>query len=140
MPSHEIDVYVRFSETDAMGHVNNTSHFLYFEEARTKLFRELANRHNRPFHSMLVSITCDYINQAFAHQTLRVTTNVKKIGTKSFRLVQLLTDAEKGTTIARAETVTVCFDVDKQVSIPIPEYVRKGLEEYHVSDGSESLT
>ena len=104
MPSHDIEVYVRFCETDAMGHVNNTSYFLYFEEARTRFFRELASRHSRSFHSMLVSITCDYINQAFAHQTLRVSTRVKKIGTKSFRLIQLLTDAEKGKIIAKAET------------------------------------
>lgn len=136
MPSHDIEVYVRFCETDAMGHVNNTSYFLYFEEARTRFFRELASRHSRSFHSMLVSITCDYINQAFAHQTLRVSTRVKKIGTKSFRLIQLLTDAEKGKIIAKAETVTVCFDIENQVSVPVPDFLRQGLEEYLAVDDS----
>jgi len=29
---HEIQVNVRFSETDALGHINNASYFVYLEE------------------------------------------------------------------------------------------------------------
>ncbi len=38
---HELEVNVRFSETDALGHVNNTSYFVYLEEARLKFFEAL---------------------------------------------------------------------------------------------------
>ncbi len=38
---NKIDIYVRFCETDAGGHVNNTSYFFYFEEARTKFFETI---------------------------------------------------------------------------------------------------
>ena len=38
----ELEVNVRFSETDALGHINNTSYFIYLEEARMKFFEALA--------------------------------------------------------------------------------------------------
>lgn len=38
---HELKVNVRFSETDALGHINNTSYFIYLEEARMKFFEAL---------------------------------------------------------------------------------------------------
>lgn len=36
---HELKVNVRFSETDALGHINNTSYFIYLEEARMKFLK-----------------------------------------------------------------------------------------------------
>lgn len=38
---HEFRVNVRFSETDAFGPINNTSYFIYLEEARMKFFEAL---------------------------------------------------------------------------------------------------
>lgn len=46
---HDIEVYVRFSETDSSGHVNNTSYFLYLEEARAKFFFEIGWDKDKPF-------------------------------------------------------------------------------------------
>jgi acyl-CoA thioester hydrolase len=38
---HQAKMTVRFCETDALGHVNNVSYFIYFEQGRVDLFREI---------------------------------------------------------------------------------------------------
>ncbi len=76
--SHEIEVYVRFCETDAIGHVNNTSYFLYFEEARTKFLKKVYPNKPASFAFMIANINCSYLNEAFSDQTLKVSTNIKK--------------------------------------------------------------
>ncbi|MFA1821465.1 acyl-CoA thioesterase [Virgibacillus oceani] len=77
---HEIETYVRFCDTDALGHVNNTRHFQYFEEARTKFFKAVYPERSASFSFILASIYCDYLAQAYADQILRVTTFVTNIG------------------------------------------------------------
>lgn len=126
--SHEIEVYVRFCETDARGHVNNTSYFLYFEEARTKFFNEVYPDRSSSFNFLLASIKCDYIQQTYAGQILKVSTNVSRLGNKSFIISQTLTEIESGNVVAEAGVVLVCFDKSKQTSIHIPDELKNSLE------------
>lgn len=37
---YETQVKVRFCETDALGHINNTSYFIYLEEARIAFLKK----------------------------------------------------------------------------------------------------
>lgn len=128
--SYEIDVFVRFSETDAAGHVNNTSYFLYFEEARTKFFNHIFPERNPEFSMILASIKCDYIQPAYAGQILHVTTEVNDIGNKSFSLSHVLTEKSSGKIIAKAVCVTVSFNFEEQKSIQIPGKLKHNLERY----------
>src|SRR5690625_2100981 len=130
--SHETEIYVRFCETDAIGHVNNTSHFLYFEEARTKFFKKVYPNKPTFFAFMMANINCSYLNEAFSDQTLKVSTNIKKIGTTSFTIIQALENVEQGTMVAEAETVIVSFDYPKKQSIKIPDVLYENLIKYMV--------
>ncbi|WP_429897274.1 acyl-CoA thioesterase [Heyndrickxia faecalis] len=38
---HELKLRTRFCETDAIGHINNTSYFIYLEDARLKFFESI---------------------------------------------------------------------------------------------------
>ncbi|MFC3041862.1 acyl-CoA thioesterase [Virgibacillus xinjiangensis] len=128
MASHEIDVYVRFAETDAAGHVNNVSYFLYFEEARTKFFQEICPERDHSFNFILASISCDYVSQAYAGQELKVLTDVEKVGGKSFTVCHTLVDPATEITLAKSQAVTVCYNYEEQRSIMIPDKVRCKLE------------
>ncbi len=70
MEKPTIEVYVRYCETDAGGHVSNTSYFLYLEEARTKFFETigfgLGKRQDMNF--IVAQTGCDFIAQAYAAQ------------------------------------------------------------------------
>lgn len=131
----EINVYVRFCETDAGGHVSNTSYFFYMEEARSKFFREIGytgtqKRGNIDF--IIASTACDFLAQAYAGQTLLVKTTVEQIGSKSFKLVHELTESETGARIASGSAVIVCFDYAQQQTERIPAELREALEEFLV--------
>lgn len=129
--THDIDVYVRFSETDAAGHVNNTSYFLYLEEARTKLFEkiEIEQEDEQSYLDLiLASTTCDYLSQAYAGQTLNISTSISKIGKKSFSVSHEITEVDKGIAVARAFATMVCFNYTDQKTELIPAGLRKNLE------------
>ena len=128
----EVDVYVRFCETDAGGHISNTSYFLYFEEARTKFFASIGfgpivREH---IHFIVARTECDFIAQAYAGQTLKVKTTVSKIGTKSYTMVHEIKEVETGSIIAKGSAVIVCFNFQEQQSVRIPADLRKTLEAY----------
>lgn len=126
----ETDIYVRFSETDAIGHVNNTSYFLYFEEARTKFFRTVFKNKPPSFSFIIANINCTYLNEAFFGDELQVITYVEKIGTKSFVTKQVLKNADTDISIAEAESVIVSYDYTNKQSIEIPEELLCNLKIY----------
>lgn len=127
----EIEVYVRYCETDAGGHVNNTSYFIYFEEARTKFFEAVGfSPRNRAIDFIVARTECDFLAQAYAGQTLKLVTSVSKIGTKSYTMAHELSDAETGMPIARGSAVVVCFDYTEQQTKEIPNQLRRQLEQH----------
>ena len=125
----DTDIYVRFCETDAGGHVNNTSYFFYFEEARTRFFKSIIEREEH-INFIVARVECDYVAQAFAAQTLTVKSSIVHIGTKSFTMVHEIYEKESETLIAKARAIIVCFDFQQKKSIPISHELRAELEQY----------
>lgn len=132
----EVNIFVRFCETDAAGHVSNVSYYMYFEEARTKFFDLLSigtQKEKGDLSFIIASTKCDYVNQAFAKQTLIVSTKVAKIGIKSFTMEHEIKCAKTGSLIAVGNAVIVCFDFVEQQTREIPPELRRDLEQYLVS-------
>lgn len=123
---HSTEIRVRFCETDAFGHVNNTSYFAYLEEARLDFLEET----NMDHCFILASTRCDFVAQAYYNQRLVVTTSIKKIGTKSFTLGHEIIDKHTGKTVACAEAVIVYFNFDTQESEPLPHELRNFLHQH----------
>lgn len=125
----EIKVKVRFGETDALGHINNTSFFIYLEEARIRFFEKLGYMMSPDkWNFILASTKCDFISQGYFNQELTINTFVSKIGTKSFQLEHEICCSETGDLIAKGVAVMVFFNFETQKSEPLPEDLRKGLE------------
>ncbi|WP_413785539.1 acyl-CoA thioesterase [Cytobacillus sp. IB215665] len=126
---HECNIKVRFSETDALGHVNNTSYFTYLEEARVEYFKQFDPHCDiKDWKYVVVSIKCDFINQAFFDQQLRIFSRVSHVGTKSFKIEHLIVDAHTNQHIAKGEAVIVYFNFETQQSEAIPDQLRLELE------------
>ena len=127
---HTVDIYVRYCETDAGGHVSNTSYFLYFEEGRTKFFESIGfGPKRRSIHFIVAQTECDFRAQAYAGQNLTVTTNVSRIGTKSYTMAHEITNKETGDLIATGGAVIVCYNFETEQSEEIPNNLRAILEE-----------
>jgi acyl-CoA thioester hydrolase len=124
-------VQVRFSETDALGHVNNTSYFIYLEEARIKFLQSLGyDMSMENWRFILASTTCNFVGQAYFLQTLKIYTSVGNIGTKSFELHHRILDEKTENVIAEGTAILVYFDYHEQKSKPIPELLRTELERH----------
>lgn len=127
---HEIFVTVRFGETDALGHINNTSYFIYLEEARIRFIEALGyDMKANDWKFILASTKCDFLNQGYFNQTLAIQTYVSKIGTKSFQIEHDIIDAKSGEPIAKGNAIMVYFNFEKQKSEPLPEQLIKVLED-----------
>jgi acyl-CoA thioester hydrolase len=130
---HEIHVTVRFSETDALGHINNTSYFIYMEEARIRFIKTLGLEMDiAKWNFILASTKCDFIKQGYFGQDLLIKTFVSKIGTKSFQLEHDIIDVQTNELIARGQAIMVSFDFEQQQSTPIQPLMREELMLYLV--------
>ncbi|HET7579215.1 MAG TPA: thioesterase family protein [Bacillales bacterium] len=121
-----------------MGHVNNSSYFIYLEQGRVEFFDQLEpSPEGNRWHFILASVKCDFLQQAFFNQKLSVETKVARIGNKSFQLAQPIYDRETRDKIAYSESAIIYFNFETQQSEPIPQSLRTKLENYLVTDDVE---
>ncbi|WP_407270949.1 acyl-CoA thioesterase [Radiobacillus sp. PE A8.2] len=126
---HEHKVKVRFNETDGLGHVSNISYFIYLEDARIELLRDLrASMQMDGWSYIVASVKCDYKQQAYFDDQLIVESAIEKIGFTSFKIAHKITN-ERGV-IAIGEVTMVHFDFNKQASIPLQEQMRSRLKQF----------
>src|SRR5699024_10456208 len=77
----KMEVDVRVSETDLLGHVNHANYFTYMEEGRLSFLKELGLQvEDEGFSIMLASAKCDFIRQGYFNQTIIVNTEVTRVG------------------------------------------------------------
>ena len=124
----DITIEPRFCETDALGHISNTTLPIWFESARGPLFRKILTSSKLEDWSIIVArISVDFSAQIYWGSPVKISTAIKKIGSKSFTIQQRAYQKDK--TVAEAETVLVYFDFKEQSTKAIPESMRKKLEQ-----------
>jgi acyl-CoA thioester hydrolase len=85
------ELFVRFGEIDGFGHVNNTNVFIYMEEARISLFKELGlmkrwGAPNSETIPVVADLQCDYMQQIFYGEKLKVYVKINNVGSSSIDL------------------------------------------------------
>jgi acyl-CoA thioester hydrolase len=119
---HELEIQVRFGDTDALGHVNNAAYATYAELGRIALMRRVRWDEGGP---ILARIAIDFHAQVRLGSRVVVTTKVTRIGRSSIGLHQeVQADGERAATV---ESVVVWFDYDAQRPVPVPDHVRSVL-------------
>ena len=121
----------RYSETDALGHINNTVLPVWFEFARNDLFKLChPSMSHEDWPLILAKIDVEYLRQIFLGKEVVVKTWVKSIGTKSFVVCHELWQSEE--LAAKGSAVHVWFDYRQQASCPIPDNIRAALSQHLV--------
>ncbi|WP_323736038.1 thioesterase family protein [Methanosphaera sp. ISO3-F5] len=124
-----IDVSSR--DTDALGHVNNTSIPLWFETSRNplyKIFNPTMELNPKTWNLIMVHTEFDYLDQIFFGKTIEIRTYVEKIGNTSVTVYQEAWQDDNLT--AKGKAILVQFDFNKQEKVLIPENIRKELEKH----------
>lgn len=125
---HRIEIQVRFGDTDAMGHLNNTSFASYAEAARLA-FIGAAGEDLRSM--ILAHLAIDFRRQVRLGEAVVVETQVERIGTSSITLTQRILAG--GELAADARSVIVYFDYTNAKARPLPAALRAALEPFVVA-------
>jgi len=101
---HEIEIRVRYSETDAMGFLYHGNYFAYFEMGRTELLRAQGGNYREieeaGLYMVVVSVECKYRKPARYDDVLILKTRVVRVTPakieheyRLYRGAELLTEA-----------------------------------------------
>jgi acyl-CoA thioester hydrolase len=121
-------IEVRFRDCDAMGHVNNSVYFTYFEQCRLLFWRKLTGEPNPRTTIILAHAECDFRAPAHFGDRLEVRTRVAAVGRSSVTMSYALVDLERDRTIAEGTAVLVSYDYERRESRPLPEPTRALLD------------
>lgn len=121
-------IFVRFSDLDVMGHVNNAIYLSYFECARVHYFGSLLGKDWdwRKNGVLLVRNEVDYVKPIFLTDIPQITMYCDHIGSKSFTVSYEIHVNDVLTSTGKS--VLVCFDASKSATIEIPIELKKALE------------
>jgi acyl-CoA thioester hydrolase len=116
----------RFAETDALGHINNATLPVWFEQSRTPIFRIFVpNLEVKAWNLILAKVEVEYHAELFYGEDVEIRTSIKKIGNSSLQVYQ---EAWQGGRLGASGTATmVHFDHAEKKSISIPERIREAL-------------
>ena len=125
-PLHVV-LQTRWRDLDAFGHVNNAVFITYIETARGTLFQKWNLPFNGTGKSLIVAaITINYYEQLKHPTNIIVGQKISRVGNSSFDIDSGLFDKEnQDNPIATSKIVIVCFDFDKQKSVPVFKQIIK---------------
>lgn len=126
-----IQIEVRSTEIDVLGHVNNAKYLEYLEWGREDWY----NRIGLPFDAfsemgvgtVTVNININYRKEARLGERLTIWTRPLRKGKSSFVLEQII-DNERGERVADAHVTSVTVDLEKRKSVPLPPELGKWFE------------
>ena len=120
----EVDIQVRFADTDALGHVNNAIYLSWMELGRMAFTDAVLPEIDwTKTGFILAHVSIDYLEPVFLNDKVKVYMRTGKIGGKSVVLECLITKTDKNgeRPTAKGNNIIVAFDYQKNTSVPIPE-------------------
>ena len=109
---HDVNVRVRYAETDQMGVVYHANYFVWFEVGRVELMRALGAEYKRmetedDCQIVVADVRCRYHHPARYDEVLRVRTRIAESKNRVIRFsYELFRDAD-GKLLANAETTHI---------------------------------
>ncbi len=126
-----LELEPRFSDTDALGHISNTSLPVWFEQARKPIFQIFHPTLDvKTWPLILARLEVDLLAQSYWDKPVQIRTGIGKIGNSSFHVIQEAWQG--GKQIARGVAVLIHFDYDAEKSVPIPDAIKAKLAEHAV--------
>lgn len=129
---YKTPITVRFSDIDAVGHVNNAVYLTYFEEARLSYWREII-QWNRTENGVIVGRSeVNYLKPIMLHDEIACYVRTTRIGNSSFDVMHVLVKiTEHGEEICTTgKTVCISYDYNLCKSVSIPSKERGRMIEY----------
>jgi acyl-CoA thioester hydrolase len=121
----EIQVRVRYAETDRMGFLHHANYLVYFEQARTDLLRAVGatykDMEDQGYLLVLTKVEVKYHKPAHYDDLLTVRTTVQR--TTFVRIDHRYEVLRDGVLLAEGATTLACIDRDGRPQA-LPEFLR----------------
>ncbi|WP_341214820.1 thioesterase family protein [uncultured Wocania sp.] len=131
MKFDEIQIRVRYGETDQMGVVYHGNYALYLEMGRIEWLRKQGISYKTMEENGImlpvVSLSINYKKSACYDDVINVKTQLKKAPTAKIEFEYEITD-EKGEILTTAETTLVFIDMKTNRPIRAPEYILEAIK------------
>lgn len=116
-PTHELELRVRYAESDQMGVVYHAHYLVWCEMGRTELIRSLVGRSYADLERdgcllAVADLSIRYHGAARYDNRVRVRTTLTDARSRSVTFEYLITNADTGERLATARTVLVSLDRD----------------------------
>jgi len=129
---YKTPIAIRFSDIDAVGHVNNAVYLTYFEEARIKYWRDIVHWDMSEEGVIVGRSEVNYLKPILLHDEIACYVRTSRIGNSSFDvayvLVKITPQGEEICTTGK--TVCISYNYFANKSIPIPAVERQRMIEY----------
>lgn len=130
--NHSLDVQLRFNDSDALGHINNSVYFSFYDLGKTAYFKAV---HGKTIPQSEVDVVVahaevDFLSPVFLSDNIVVQTAVCEIGNKSFTLLQRIVDVSSNQVKCMCKTIMVGFDFQKNSSKLISDEWRKAISDF----------
>jgi len=121
----------RFSDTDALGHINNTRVATWFEGGREGIFRFFTpDLDPKKWQLIIAKVEISYLGQLYFGQPIEMRTYIKRIGGASFEVYQELWQHNEKCVTGIATMVN--FDYQAQASKKISDEIREKLQTHMI--------
>jgi len=129
---HTTPIQLRFNDFDALGHVNNSIYFSFYDLGKTTYFNEVLPdvNVNSEVGVVIGHIEVSFLLPVYPGEKVSVETAVVEMGNKSFKLLQHLIDMETKEVKCICRTVMVCFDAKTKTTREISDKWKKAMADY----------
>jgi acyl-CoA thioester hydrolase len=130
--NHTTPIQLRFNDFDALGHVNNSVYFSFYDLGKTSYFNEVLPdvSADGEVGVVIANIQVSFLLPVYPGENVAVETAVVKIGNKSFKLLQQLIDVDTNEVKCICQTVMVCYDAGTKTSRFISDEWRKAMTDF----------
>lgn len=124
-------VRVRYSDTDAQGHLYFANYMVFADEVAGHYMEELGysamNPRKAPALIFTVNINCDYLDECGAGDVIRVSVGYERLGRSSGVMAFALRNEATGAELARGSITQVFVDPVSRKSCAIPDSFRSAI-------------
>ena len=127
-----ISIPVQWGDMDAYGHVNNTVFFRYFESARIAYLDRcgfLDSYDRDKVGVILHSTECRFRQPLFYPDTVLVGGRARDVATDRFTMGYVVVSTATDRVAGEGSGVIVSYDYDRREKRPLPDDVRRNIEE-----------
>ena len=119
---HQRTFTIVWGDMDALGHVNNSRYFDYFQEARIEWLRTINLDMKQTQGPVVVHVACTFLKPVIYPATFTINSSVSHIGRSSMVMDHDLYQGEE--LMAQGVSKIVWVDYQQNKSIPLPEEIR----------------